>query len=88
MVTTPVLTTKVDPVETREDDYDYDANVLAPDVFDEIPEGMEFVDGLLVEKPEVTILHSAQVLGFTANQTIATQRVLPGFAIDLSALFT
>jgi Uma2 family endonuclease len=195
MVTTPVLTTKVDPVEILEDDYDYDANVLAPDVFDEIPEGMEFVDGALVEKPEVTILHSAvqgklvwhwtnyaqtssqggdvypeapcrtltqkrrpdvayvtpamrqqqgrpniypqafpliaeiaspddsaemllqkareylaagaeevwillpesgfglivladQVLGFTANQTIATQRVLPGFAIELSELFT
>jgi Uma2 family endonuclease len=57
MVTTPVLTTKVDPVEALEDDYDYDASSIPPEQQEQIPQGMELVDGTLVEKTGMTAKH-------------------------------
>ncbi len=42
-----------------EDDYDYDASPLPPDRYDEVPEGMEEVDGVLIEKTGMTLNHAA-----------------------------
>ncbi|NJP09448.1 MAG: Uma2 family endonuclease [Leptolyngbyaceae cyanobacterium RU_5_1] len=51
MVTTPSLVV--------EDEQDYDASGLPPDRYDEVPEGMEEVDGELIEKTGMTIAHAA-----------------------------
>jgi Uma2 family endonuclease len=37
---------------------DYDANTLPPEVFDEVPEGFELVDGTLAEKTGMTLKHA------------------------------
>jgi len=52
MVTTPTISTAVE-------EEDFDASALPLDRYDEVPEGMEEVDGKLVEKVEVTIDHAA-----------------------------
>lgn len=49
------------------DGYDYDADPLPPECYDEVPEGMEWVDGELIEKPEVTLQHAATQLNLAAE---------------------
>lgn len=60
MVKTPINPSTnpatVPSVPAREAE-DYDANILPPDCFDEVPEGMEAVDGELVEKTYMTLQH-------------------------------
>jgi Uma2 family endonuclease len=53
MVTTPL------PPLVDSDIVDFDASPLPPDCYDKVPEGMELVDGELIEKTGMTILHSA-----------------------------
>lgn len=55
MVTTPLSPSLPRPTPTLEN---YDANVLPPDCFDEVPEGMELVDGELIEKTYMTLKHA------------------------------
>jgi Uma2 family endonuclease len=50
MVTTPTISTAID-------EEDFDASALPLDRYDEIPEGMEEVDGELVEKTGMTLDH-------------------------------
>ncbi|XHX76317.1 MAG: Uma2 family endonuclease [Stenomitos frigidus ULC029] len=52
MVTTPTISTAIE-------NEDFDAPALPLDRYDEIPEGMEEVDGKLVEKIDVTVNHAA-----------------------------
>jgi len=52
MVTTPTISTAIE-------EEDFDASALPLDRYDEVPEGMEEVDGELVEKTDVTINHAA-----------------------------
>ncbi len=54
MVTTPNLV-----IEEQDEDYDYDASPIPPERYDVVPEGMEEVDGVLVEKIGMTIPHAA-----------------------------
>lgn len=50
MVTTPTISTAVE-------DEDFDASALPLDRYDDLPEGMEEVDGELIEKTGMTIEH-------------------------------
>jgi Uma2 family endonuclease len=50
MVTTPTISTAIE-------EEDFDASALPLDRYDEVPEGMEEVDGELVEKTGMTIEH-------------------------------
>ncbi|MBW4473296.1 MAG: Uma2 family endonuclease [Stenomitos rutilans HA7619-LM2] len=52
MATTPTTSAAIDEA-------DFDAPALPLDRYDEVPEGMEKVDGELVEKTDVTINHAA-----------------------------
>uniref|UniRef100_A0A832M2K9 Uma2 family endonuclease n=1 Tax=Oscillatoriales cyanobacterium SpSt-402 TaxID=2282168 RepID=A0A832M2K9_9CYAN len=55
MVTTP------NPASAQpdsKDDYDYDASPIPRDRYDVVPEGMEEVDGVLIEKIGVTVKHA------------------------------
>ncbi|MDX2230977.1 MAG: Uma2 family endonuclease [Leptolyngbyaceae cyanobacterium bins.349] len=46
-------------IKEKDDNYDYDASGLPPECYDVVPEGMEEVDGVLVEKTGMTIPHAA-----------------------------
>jgi Uma2 family endonuclease len=52
MVTTPTPPFAVDQ-------HEFDASMLPPECYDEVPEGMEEVDGVFVEKVGMTIKHGA-----------------------------
>ena len=57
MVQTPIQSATVQPTPAMKVEEDYEANILSPDCYDEVPEGMEEVDGELVEKTYMTIQH-------------------------------
>lgn len=57
MVTTPISPTVDDAI--AEDDDDDDASGLPLDCYDVIPEGMEEVDGVLIEKTGMTLKHAS-----------------------------
>ncbi|MBE9032237.1 Uma2 family endonuclease [filamentous cyanobacterium LEGE 11480] len=62
MVTTPVDTRTAQPTQGVVETFnqpDYDANPLPADCFDDVPEGMELIDGELVEKVGMTLKHAA-----------------------------
>ena len=59
MVTTPTISTAID-------EEDFDASALPLDRYDEVPEGMEEVDGQLVEKTGMTIKHGAAQLNLAS----------------------
>jgi len=56
MVTTP---NPAIAIESKDDDYDYDASGIPADHYDVVPEGMEEVDGVLIEKTGMTIGHAS-----------------------------
>ncbi len=70
MVKTPISPNPVDdPInENRDDeDYDYDASGLPLDCYDEVPEGMEEVDGVLIEKTGMTLNHASTQLNLAGE---------------------
>ena len=60
MVTTPTISTAIE-------EEDFDASALPLDRYDEVPEGMEEVDGELVEKTGMTIKHGAAQTNLVAE---------------------
>lgn len=52
-----VITSTATPLD--EDEKDYDDAHLPPEYYDEVPEGMEEVDGELIEKTGITLSHAA-----------------------------
>lgn len=60
MVRTPNPAIATAPNQSKsEDNYDYDASPLSLDCYDVVPEGMEEVDGVLIEKTGMTINHAS-----------------------------
>lgn len=60
----------------KEKDYDYDASPLPPECYDVVPEDMEEVDGVLIEKTGMTIAHAAtqgKVIYWWTNHILTNQ---------------
>jgi Uma2 family endonuclease len=49
------------------DEQEYDASALPPECYDEVPEGMEEVDGELIEKTGMTLNHGAAQLNLAGE---------------------
>jgi Uma2 family endonuclease len=49
------------------DDYDYDASPIPRDRYDVVPEGMEEVDGVLIEKTGMTVKHALTQLNLAGE---------------------